>query len=129
MFVSHNSKRKKKRELKKEEDAEDGNGVFRVRRLDFSLESWEIRPSEVVGARKKAALRRETYVWAPDLRSFYKPREVGVSPYLGFILYLSTLLIFELNEAVKGRLIGHKSWDRIVVIFETQMVQPVTVHG
>ena len=119
----------KKRELKQEEDAEDGNGVFRVRRLDFSLESWEIQPSEVVGARRKAALRRETYSWAPDLRSFDKLREVGVSPYLGFILYLSTLLMFELNEAVRGRLISPKSWDRIVIIFETQMVQPVIVHG
>ena len=100
-----------------------------MRRLDFSLESWEIRPSEVVGARRKAALRGETYAWTPDLRSFDKLREVGVSPYLGFILYLNTLLMFELNEAVRGRLIGPKSWDRIVIIFETQMVHPVTVHG
>ena len=122
-------KGKKKCELKKEEDAEDGNGVFRVRMLDFSLESWEIRPSEVVGARRKVALRGETYVWAPDLRSFDKLREVRVFPYLSFILYLSTLLMFELNEAERGRLIGPKSWDRIVIIFETQMVQPVTVHG
>ena len=68
-------------------------------------------------------------MWTPVLRSFNKLREVGVSPYLGFILYLSTLLMFELNEAVRGRLICPKSWDRIVIIFETQMVQPVTVHG
>ena len=103
--------------MKEEEDAEDGNDVFRVRMLDFSLESWEIRPLEDVGARRKAALRGETYAWAPDLRSFDKLREVGVSPYLGFILYLSTLLIFELNEAVRGCLIDPKSWDRIVIIF------------
>ena len=63
------------------------------------------------------------------LRSFDKLLKVAVSPYLGFILYLSTLLMFELNEAVRVRLIGPKSWDRIVIIFETQMVQPVTVHG
>ena len=25
--------------------------------------------------------------------------------------------MFELNEAVRGRLIGPKSWDRIVIIF------------
>ena len=67
-------------------------------------------------------------MWASVLGSFVKLREVGVSPYLGFILYLSTLLMFELNEAVRGRLIGPKSWDRIVIIFESQMVQPVTVH-
>ena len=98
-------------------------------RLDFSIESWEIRPSEVVGARRKAALLGEIYAWAPDLRSFDKLREVGVSSYLSFILYLNTLLMFELNEAVRGRLIGTKSWDRIVIIFKSQMVQPVTVHG
>ena len=55
------------------------------------------------------------------------PRGRG-SPYLGFILYLSTLLMFEWNEAVRDRLIGPKSWDRIVKIFETQIGQPVTVH-
>ena len=52
----------------------------------------------------------------PDLRSFDKLREVGDSLYLGFILYLSTLLMFELNEAVRGRLIGSKSWNRSVRI-------------
>ena len=44
-----------------------------------------------------------------DLGSFLKLRKVGVSPYLGFILYLSTLLMFELIEAVRGRLIGPKT--------------------
>ena len=53
-------------------------------------------------------------MWVPVLRSFDKLREVGVSPYLGFILCLSTLLMFELNETVRGRWIGPKSWDRIV---------------
>ena len=67
---------------------------FRVRRLDFSLESWEIRPSAVFGTRRKAALRGEGFAWVPDLRSFDKLREVGVSPYLGFTLYLSVLQCF-----------------------------------
>ena len=83
-----------------------------MRECHFSLEYWAIRPSEVFGTRRKAALRGEAYAWVPDLRSFDKLREVGVSPYLGFILYLSTLLMFELNEAVRGRLIGSKSWNR-----------------
>ena len=69
-------------------------GVFRVRRLDFSLESWEIRPSEVVGARRKAALRGETYSWTPVLGVFNKLRDVGVSPYLGFTLCLRVMLMF-----------------------------------
>ena len=100
-----------------------------MRRLDFSLSFRQIRPSEFVGTRRKASIRGEDFSWVPDLRSFDKLLEVGVSPYLGFILYLSTLLMFELNEAVRVSLIGPKSWDRIVIIFETQMVQPVTVHG
>ena len=40
-----------------------------------------------------------------------------VSPYLGFILYLSVFTMFELIEVVSGRLIGPKTWDRIVRIF------------
>ena len=44
---------------------------------------------------------------------------------LGFILCLRSMLMFELNEAVRGRLIGPKSWDRIVIIFGAIF----TVHG
>ena len=72
-------------------------GVFEFfleRERDFSLVFWQIRPSVVFGTRRKAALRGETYAWAPDLRSFDKIREVGVSPYLGFTLYLSVLQCF-----------------------------------
>ena len=83
-----------------------------MRECHFSLEYRAIRPSEVFRTRRKAALRGEAYAWVPDLRIFDKLREVGVSPYLGFILYLSTLLMFELNEAVWGRLIGSKSWNQ-----------------
>ena len=36
---------------------------------------------------------------------------------LGFILCIRTMLMFELVEAVRGRLIGPKSWNRIVIIF------------
>ena len=64
-------------------------------------------------------------MWVPDLRSLDKLLEVGVSPYLGFSLCLRVMLIFELNEAVRGRLIGPKSWDRIVMIFGAIF----TVHG
>ena len=52
--------------------AEHENGVFRERKTSFSLDFWEIRPSEVFGARRKAALRGEAYTWAPNLRSLYK---------------------------------------------------------
>ena len=99
-----------------------------MKECHFSLEYRAIRPSVVFGTRREAALRREGFAWVPDLRSFDKLREVGVSPYLGFIHSLSTLSMFELNEAVRGRLIGPKTWDRIDIIFETIMEQPMTVH-
>ena len=65
-------------------------------------------------------------MWVPDLGSFLKLLEVGVSPYLSFAPILSVLLMFELNESVRGRLIGPKTWDRIDKIFERKMEQPVT---
>ena len=95
----------------------------------FSLESWEIRPLAVVGARRKAALRRETYALAPDLRSFDKFREVGDSPYLGFTLCLRALLMFRLVEALNGHLIGPKTWDRSVRNYGTHFGQSVNGYG
>ena len=44
---------------------------------------------------------------------------------LGFILCLRAMLMFELNKAVRGRLIGPKSWDRIVINFGAIFI----VHG
>ena len=34
--------------------------------------------------------------------------------------------MFRLNEAVRGRFIGPKTWDRMERIFERKMEQPVT---
>ena len=93
---------------------------------DFSLEYRVIRPSAVFGTRRKATLRREGFAWVPDLGSFLKLREVGVSPYLGFIPSLSTLSMFESNETVRCRLIVLKPWDRIDKIFETSNGAAVT---
>ena len=76
-----------------------------------------IRPSTVFGTRRKDALRGEGFAWVSDLRSLDKLLEVGVSPYLGFIPSLSTLRMFESSEAVRGRLIGPKPWDRIDMNF------------
>ena len=64
---------------------------LKVRECNFSLNFWQIRPTEVFGARRKAALRGETYAWTPVLGIFDKLREVGVSSYLGFTLYLSVI--------------------------------------
>ena len=92
---------------------------------NFSLKYWAIRPSAVFGTRRKTALRGEGFTWVPYLESFLKLRVVGVSPYLGFILCLRVMLMFELNEAVRGCLIGPKSWDRIIIIFGAIF----TIHG
>ena len=43
---------------------------------------------------------------------------------LGFIICLRAMLIFELVEAVRGRLIGPKTWDRIVWIYGTKIYSP-----
>ena len=67
--------------------------------------------------RRKVALCGESYAWARVSRSFDKLREVGVSSYLSFTLCLSVYMMFELIEAVRGRLIDPKSCSRIVVIF------------
>ena len=76
----------------------------------------QIRPSEFIGTRREAALRKEGFAWVPDLRSLDKLLEVGVSPYFGFILYLSILQCFGWFEALNGRLIGPKAWNRIDLI-------------
>ena len=83
----------------------------------FSLDFLKIRPSEFVGTRSKAVLHSEGFAWVPDLKSFDKLREVGVSSYLSFTLCLSVFTMFEFIEAVSGRLIGPKTWDRNVRIF------------
>ena len=83
--------------------------VFNERERNFSLDLRAIRQSKFFGARRKAALRGEAYAWTPVLGSFVKLREVGVSSYLGFILYLSVLQCFGWFEALNGRLIDPKT--------------------
>ena len=56
-------------------------------------------------------------MWVPDLGSFLKLRKVGVSPDLGFTLYLSVFQCFGWYEALNDRLIDPKTWDRIDIIF------------
>ena len=72
-------------------DARSHFQTLRERGSSLSLSFCAIRPTVVFGTRRKAVLRGEAYAWVPDLRSLDKLREVGVSPYLGFTLYLSVL--------------------------------------
>ena len=60
---------------------------------------------------------------------FPQTPRVGFSPYLSFILILSVLSMFESSEAVRGRLIGPKPWDRIDKNFETKCGAAVYGYG
>ena len=74
--------------------------------------------------------KEKCYTWGRLLGSFFKLLEVGVSPYLSFILILSVLRMFESKEAIRGRLIGPKTWDRIIGKFlETFRGRFCTVRG
>ena len=76
---------------RKKGDAEGFVFIFSERECDISLRFRAIRPSEFFGARRKIVLHSEGNAWAPVFRSFDKLREVGVSSYLSFTLYLSVL--------------------------------------
>ena len=102
--------------------------IFSVRRFFFSQRSRAIGPLDFDGARRENVLRKAGYAWTPDLWSFLKLQEVGVSPYSSFTLILSVFRCFGLFEAVRGRLIGPKTWDRIVGIFLRFSLVVVTVQ-
>ena len=100
---------REKREMGKEKGDPELKFVFSERESSFSLEIRAIRPSAVFGTGRKAALRGEGFAWVPDLGSFLKLGEVGVSPYLGFTLCLSVYIMLELFEALNDRLISPKT--------------------
>ena len=53
----------------------------------------------------------------PGFVEFFKIQEVGFLPTWVLFLLLSVLRMFRLFGAVRGRLIGPKTWDRIYKIF------------
>ena len=75
------------------------------------------------GEKEKGSTRSRLRVDS-GIGSFFKLLEVGFSPNLGFIPILNVLLMFRLNEAVRGRWIGPKTWDRIIRNIFFAMVQP-----
>ena len=91
--------------------------VFEEKVSDFSLDLYAFQPSAAFGTRGRTALRGEGFAWVPDLGSLFKLIEVGFSPYLGFIPIFSTFRMFESIEAIRGRLIGPKPWNRINIKF------------
>ena len=48
---------------------------------------------------------------------------------LGFLLHLSVLLMFRLNEAARGRWIGPKTWDLIIGNFFRNFGEAVSVQS
>ena len=60
------------------------------------------------GEKKKRSTRVRLRVDS-GIGSFFKLLEVGFSTYLGFTLILNVLLMFRMNEAVRGHLIGPKN--------------------
>ena len=81
------TKKKEKRELGKEGCSGQTWRNCNEREYSFSLEIRAIRPSAVFRTRRRTTLRGEGFAWVLDFGSFLKLREVGVSPYLGFIPY------------------------------------------
>ena len=65
-------------------------------------------------------LRIENYTWAPVSGVFDKLREVGVLSYLSYTLF-TCFVMLKLIEAMSGRLIDPKSWNRNVGIYETRV--------
>ena len=99
------------------------------KRVCFSLRSREIGSLDFDGARRENVLREAGYAWTSDLWSFLKLQEVGFSPYLSFIPILRVFRCFGWFEAVRGRLIGPKTWDRIVGIFLRFSLVAVSVQS
>ena len=76
----------------------------------------KIPGNRTVGFRRSKKGKRSTQSRLrvdPGFASFDKLQEVGFSPYLGFIPIFSVFRMFESIEAIRGRLIGPKPWDRI----------------
>ena len=88
----------------------------------------KIPGNRTVGIRRSKKGKRSTRSRLrldPGFVEFPQTPRGRISPYLGFIPILSVLLMFRLFKAVRGRLIGPKTWDRIDKIFRRKMEQPV----
>ena len=88
----------------------------------------KIPGNRTVGIRRSKKGKRSTQSRLrvdPGFVEFPQTPRCRISPYLGFIPILSVLLMFRLFEAVRGRLIGPKTWDRIDKICGRKMEQPV----
>ena len=88
-----------------------------MRRSSFSLRSREIGPLDFDEARRENVLRGAGYAWTPGLRVFDNSKRYDFLPTCVLFPFLRVFRYFSYFEAVRGRLIGPKTWDRIVGIF------------
>ena len=88
----------------------------RERVFDFSLEIHAIGPLDVDGAGRESVLRGAGYAWTPGLRVFDNSKRLDFLPTCVLFPFLRVFRCFGWFEAVRGRLIGPKTWDRIVRI-------------
>ena len=88
----------------------------------------KISGNRTVGFRRSRKGKRSTRSRLrvdPGFVEFPQTPRCRIYPYLDFIPILSVLSMFRLFEAVRGRLIGPKTWDRIDKNFGRKMEQPV----
>ena len=102
-----------------------------VRRFSFSLRSRANGPLDFDGARRENILRGVGYAWSrlrvdSGFSEFPQTPRGRIFSLLDFYSHLNVLLMFRLNEAVRGCLIGPKTWDRIDRIFERENGAAVT---
>ena len=90
---------------------------FSERRSSFSLGFLTIGPLDFDGARGENVLRGAGYAWTPGLRVFDNSKRYDFLPTCILFLFLRVFQCFGWFETVRGRLIGPKTWDRIVRIF------------
>ena len=103
--------------------------VPRVRRSSFSLRSRAIGPLDFDGARRENVLRGAGYAWTPDLGVSSNSLRYDFLPTYVLFPFLSVFPCFGWFEAVRGRLIGPKAWDRIDFNLLKPKVETVAVTG
>ena len=90
---------------------------FRERSTSFSLGYLAIGLLAGSGTRRRNVLRRAGYAWTPDLGVFDNSKRYDFLPTCVLLPFLRVFPCFGCFEAVRGRLIGPKTWDRVVRIF------------
>ena len=92
----------------------------------------KIPGNRTVGFRRNKKGKRSTQSRLrvdPGFVSFDKLQKVGVSAYLVLFPFLSVFRCFGWFEAMRGRFIGLKTWDRSVRIFGSRFGQSRHCYG